>query len=189
MFVVLGLLSGCASAYLDNSVQELTPAEKVAVANRKPVQLLFEFQTKGVENGQATDLVRQTVIDTVQGSGDFSQVSSDPVPGGALLHISINNVPLTDDAYAKGFVTGFTFGLVGNTVGDGYICTADYQSGANAPTVTKTMRDAIYAALGATSGPQHAEKMPGLKEAALAMTHRVVAHLVNDIAGDPSFGK
>ena len=180
------LLSGCATAYLDSSVAELSPSEKVAVAHPQPVQLLFEFKTKGSFNGTATDLLKQTVVDTVQRSGDFSQISTDPVPNGALLHISIDNVPLSDDAFAKGFVTGFTFGLVGSTVGDGYICTADYQAAPNAPVVTKTMRDAIYTSMGATSGPQHAEKMASPKDAAFAMTERVVSHLVNDVANDPS---
>jgi len=40
-------------------------------------------------------------------------VSGDPTSNGALLNVTINNIPLTDNAEAKGFMTGFTLGLVG----------------------------------------------------------------------------
>ena len=106
VFAVL-MLSGCAiSPYLDSGLQELKPEEKVAVASPKPVQMLFEFQTKGVANGQATDFVKGEVLTTVQASGLFTQVGPAPVTDGALLHVVINNVPNTDDAFAKGFTTG-----------------------------------------------------------------------------------
>ena len=129
VFAVL-MLSGCAiSPYVDSGLQELKPEEKVAVASPKPVQLLFEFQTKGVANGQATDFVKGEVLTTVQASGLFTQAGPAPVADGALLHVVINNVPNTDEAFAKGFTTGLTLGLAGNTVTDAYICTVDYLVG------------------------------------------------------------
>jgi hypothetical protein len=188
--VVLTMLSGCASVYVDTNIKELTPAERVSVANPQPVQLLFEFQTKGVQNGQATDLLKDAVWNTVRGSGLFSQVGEGPAANGALLHITINNVPLSDDAFAKGFVTGFTFGLVGNTVGDGYVCTVDYLSGPNAQKITTITRDAIYTSLGATaSTPQHAQKVAGFTEAANLMARKIVGNGLNDLAKAPGFAK
>jgi hypothetical protein len=184
----LATLSGCATAYVDDTLHDLTAAEKVQVAHPQPVQLLFDFQTKGAHNGAATDQLKPTVVTTVQNSGLFSQVSTDPVAGGAVVSVVINNVPLTDDAFAKGFMTGFTFGLVGSTVGDGYICTIDYLPGANGAKITKSMRDAIYATLGATAGtPQHAQKTSGFKEAAEIMTRQVVANTLNEVAKDKGF--
>ena len=117
--VLIAALGGCASFYVDMNLKDVTPANRVAVAKPKPVQLLFEFQTNGVRNVIASEKLRPKVLDTVRASGAFSDVSEAPVPGGALLNITLNNVVLTDDAFAKGFVTGFTFGLVGSTVGDG----------------------------------------------------------------------
>jgi hypothetical protein len=187
MFVALG---GCASFYVDSSLKEVTPADKVAVANPQPVQLLFEFQTKGVRNGQATDMLRDTVTAAVKDSGLFSQVGDQPVANGALVSVTLNNVPLTDDAFAKGFMTGFTLGLVGNTVGDGYICTIDYSAGPSIPKLTITNRNAIYTSLGATSGPkQPADKMKSADEAAKTMTRRTIANGLNDLAKNPDFAK
>lgn len=188
--VLIATLGGCASFYVDMNLKELAPADRAVVAQPKPVQLLFEFQTDGVRNVKVSELLRPKVLEAVRGSGAFSEVSDGPVANGALVSITLNNVPLTSDAYAKGFVTGFTFGLVGNTVGDGYICTVDYRSSPNATKLVKTNRDAIYTSLGATSGPkQEVRKVKSLEEAGSVMAHKVVSNTINDLAKDPAFGK
>lgn len=185
---LLAMLPGCASFYVDSAIQDLKPEEKVAVANPQPVQFLFEFQTKGVPNANGADELKPFVLDTVQTSGLFSQAGADPVSSGALLHITLNNVPLTDDAYAKGFVTGLTLGLAGNTVGDGYICTVTYQAHPGAAEITKQERNAIYTSLGASNGPeQKAEKEPNVLKAVEVMTRRTVALSLNELAKDPAF--
>jgi hypothetical protein len=189
--VMMAGLGGCVTPYVDTSLKDLTPADKVQVANPQPVQLVFEFQTKGTANSQVTDLLKPIVLATVKDSGAFSQISDVPPANGALLHITLNNVELNDtanDAYAKGTVTGLTFGLIGNTVGDGYICTIDYLAGVNAPKITKTLRDAIYTSIGATTTePEHAQKMKSLKEAGEYMTRVVIANGLNELAKDPAF--
>ncbi len=184
----LTLLYGCATPYIDTTLHDLTAAEKVKIANPQPVQLLFDFETKGVHNGRGTDLAKKFAVTAIQDTGLFSQVSNDPVASGAILNVVVNNVPLTDDAYAKGFVTGLTLGLVGNTVGDGYVCTVDYLPGPNGAKISKSMRDAIYASIGATAAmPEHAQKMPGLQQAFEAMIHKLVGNTVNEVAKDQAF--
>ena len=188
VFAVL-MLGGCAiSPYVDNGLQDLRPDEKVAVANPKPVQLLFEFQTKGVENGRATDFIKGEVQATVQASGLFSQLGGTPVPDGSLLHIVINNVGNTDEAVSKGFATGLTLGLAGNTFTDGYICTVDYLAGGTKK-FEQVTRDMIYSNIGAKSAPEHAEKAASLEIAIKTVTRRMVSHALNDLARNPEFPK
>jgi len=189
--VMMAGLGGCVTPYVDTSLKDLTPAEKVQVANPQPVQLVFEFQTKGTANSQVSDLLRPIVLTAVKASGAFSEITDTLPANGALLHITLDNVELNDtvnDAYAKGAVTGLTFGLIGNTVGDGYICTVDYLAGSNAPKITKTVRDAIYTSIGATTTePPHAQKMKGLKEAGEYLTRVIVENGINELVKDPSF--
>lgn len=189
--VMMAGLGGCVTPYVDTSLKDLTPADKVQVVHPQPVQLVFEFQTKGTANSQVSDLLKPIVLTAVKASGAFSDVSDTPPANGALLHITLDNVELNDtvnDAYRKGAVTGLTFGLVGNTVGDGYICTVDYLAGAGAPKITKTVRDAIYTSIGATTTePPHAQKMKSLKEAGEYMTRVVIENGINELAKDPSF--
>jgi hypothetical protein len=178
-------LGGCGTFYVDDQVKEITPADKVAVANPQPVQMLFAFQTKGALNTSATDFLKAEVETTVKNSGLFSTVSTAPAPSGAVVNLTINNVPLSDDAFAKGFVTGFTFGLVGSTVGDGYICTVDYLPAGGGAKITKTVRDAVYTSLGATaSEPPHARKMKSAEEAVKTMARKCLGNPLNDLAKD-----
>jgi hypothetical protein len=189
VLLVAAFLPGCATGfYVDNTLHELTTEEKVKVENPQPVQLLFEFQTKGAPNGRATDMLKEDVRKTVQDSGLFSAVGSEPVPNGAVVNVVLNNVPLTDDAYAKGFATGLTLGLAGTTVGDGYICTVDYLPGGRAPKVSKSLRDALYTSVGANAEkPQNAAKMSNATDAIKLIARKVVGNTLNDVAKDPGF--
>ncbi len=181
------LLGGCASAYLDGSTKEIPTAQFKKPASPAPVQVLFDFQTKGVANAQATALLRDRVIAQVKASGLFSDAGINAVPNGAVLSITVNNVPLTDDAFSKGFVTGLTFGLAGSQVSDGYVCTAIYRASNDAAPLTKQARHAIHTTMGAAATPGNATKMPDHKEAAFQMTSQVVSNLLNDLSHDANF--
>lgn len=145
------LLGGCASAYLDASTKEIPAVQFKKPASPAPVQLLFDFQTKGVPNAQVTAMLRDRVTSQVKASGLFSDVGSAAVPNGGVLSITLNNVPMSDDAFTKGFLTGLTLGLAGTQVGDGYVCTATYRGPNGAAPVVKQARHAIYTTVGATS--------------------------------------
>jgi len=181
------LLTGCASAYLDGATKEIPVAQFKKPASPAPVQVLFDFQTKGVANAQATAMLRERVIGQVRSSGLFSDVSPSAVPNGAVLSITVNNVPLSDDAFSKGFVTGLTFGLAGSQVSDGYVCTASYRASNAATPIVKQVRHAIHTTMGAAATPGNATKMPSLQEAAFQMTTQVVSNLLNDVSQDASF--
>jgi len=188
--VMLGsavFLTGCASPYLDASTKEVSVSQFKKPANTAPVQLLFEFQTKGIANAQATNMMREQVTDQVKSSGLFSTVESGPVSGGASLGITINNVPMTDAALTQGFVTGLTLGLAGSQVTDGYVATATYRTNANAEPIVKKVRHAIHTNLGAAAAPANATKMPDLRAAAMQMSKDVVSNMLNDISQDPNF--
>jgi hypothetical protein len=185
-------LGGCVTFYVDSSITEVPVEQRVKVATPQPVQVLFEFQTKGVANSQATAQIRDIARGAVRESGLFSDVTDIPPPNGALLHITINNVELNDtvnDAAAKGFVTGLTFGLVGSVVGDGYICTLDYVSGPGAPVITTVGRDAIFAAFGTAGPPPNVRKAGGALEAINVIVRRRISIGLNDLAKNSGFPK
>jgi len=181
------MLGGCASAYLDGATKEIPAAQYKKPASPAPVQVLFDFQTKGVANAQATALLRDRVLAQVKASGLFSDAGTSAVPNGAVLSITINNVPMSDDAFSKGFVTGLTFGLAGSQVSDGYICSATYRSSNDAAPLTKQARHAIHTTMGAAATPGNAIKMQDHKEAAFQMTSAVVSNLLNDLSQDANF--
>lgn len=181
------LLGGCASAYLDGTTKEIPTAQFKKPSSPAPVQVLFDFQTKGVANAQATAFLRDRVVAQVKSSGLFSEVGSAAVANGAVLSITLNNVPLSDNAFSKGFVTGLTFGLAGSQVSDGYVCTATYRASNEAAPLTKQSRHAIHTTVGAAATPGNATKMPDHKEAVFQMTTQVVSNALNDLSQDANF--
>jgi len=180
-------LTGCVTPYVDGGVKEISSDTFKKPISPAPAQLIFEFQTKGVLNTQATGFLKTQVTEQVQTSGLFSSVSDAANQSGGLLTITLNNVPVTDDAFAKGFLTGFTFGVVGSTVTDGYVCTVKYFPSGKTEPVVKSTRHAIHTSIGATSGPVNATKMDSLEAAVRAMTRQIVSNALNDLSQDPSF--
>ncbi len=90
---LLGLLSltGCASFYVDTATKEIPAAAYKKPAEPHPVQLVFEFQTKGVTNARATEYLSAQVKDQIKGSGLrtparlFGRCLGRPRLGGAKL--------------------------------------------------------------------------------------------------------
>jgi len=185
-WLALGL-TGCASIYVDTATKEVPVASFKKPATPKPVQFVFDFQTKGVANATATKYLSEQVTMQIKDSGLFSTVQTEPVADGALLSLVINNVPLTEDAASKGFVTGLTFGLAGSQVTDGYICTVKYLPGTQGATISKTARHAIHTVLGAKEDPPNATKAEGIEAAVRTMTREIVSNVLNELSQDPGF--
>jgi hypothetical protein len=180
---------GCATLYVDNALGDTPLSAYHRPATPKPVQTLFVFKTKGVDNVRATTVTRKDVLDTVQQSGLFSAIGPDPVPDGAVLSITVDNVPITSpqEAAAKGFATGLTLGLAGSEVTDGYVCTIEYIPATGANKISVTEHHAIHATIGAHSAPANATRAPTMQEGVKIMLHQVVAAGLKDVSSDPAF--
>jgi hypothetical protein len=174
-------LSACMTphSYVDAKLGDTDYASLKKSIAPQPVQLLVEFQTKGVPNARVTDNVRSQVYEQVAQSGLFSQVSYSSVPSGRKLSITINNVPLTDNAAAKGFGVGLTFGLVGTMVTDGYECTASYVEPGH-DVVTKVVKHAIYTTIGNASGPDGLKAM-SIQQASITALRQLVGKSLEEL--------
>jgi hypothetical protein len=146
-------LSACITphSYVDSTLGEPRYSDLKKPEQPAPIQLLFEFQTKGVSNARATEATKQVVSKQLLQSGLFSQVSFDPVPSGRKLMISIDNVPQSD-ASKKGFTTGLTLGIAGTVVTDEYVCKVSYAEPGH-DLITKEVHHAIYSTIGNASAP------------------------------------
>lgn len=180
-------LTGCATFYVDTATKEVPATAYKKPATPKPVQALFEFQTKGVANAAATKYLSAQVMEQIKSSGLFSELQDTLVADGALLSVVLNNVPLNDDAFSKGFVTGLTFGLAGSQVSDGYILTMKYLPSPQAPAIAKTARHAIHAVLGAKEAPTNGIKMDSMELAVTTMTRQIVSTGLDALSRDPGF--
>jgi len=186
--VALVYLGGCASFYVDGNAPEVPVAQYRKPAAPAEVQLIWEFQTKGVANATATQYLKARVLDQLATSGLFAKVSDAPVASGALLTATVNNVPLSDDAASKGFVAGLTFGIAGQTVGDGYECTLRYTPGRSGATpLEQKSKHVIYTNIGAAGPPAGAQKVASVEEAVTTMLRQLISRTLNPLSQDPAF--
>jgi hypothetical protein len=181
-------LSGCITPrmYVDKTLGDVPAAERAVVAEKRPVQLLFQFQRDGKPNPQATNYLSKKVTELVSTSGLFSQVSSTPVQGGALLSVTLNN--LTEaDAASKGFATGLTLGLAGTSVVDSYVGTVSYAGGTGASPVSKERKHQLYTLVGTGDAPASGLPVKNAEEGVNMIVKQMLDHLLNDLAKDPAF--
>jgi len=177
------LLTGCASFYVDTATKEVASTQFKKIAQPRPVQLSFEFQSNGAPNAQATALLRGQVSDQVLASGLFSSVVADGKS--AMLNVAVNNLPADTAAAAKGFVTGLTFGLAGNVVTDYYECKITYLPAGQSTPVVTTARHAIHTKLGAAGDPANAVKSASVEDAVRTMTRQIVSNALNALSQQP----
>ncbi|HEY2356197.1 MAG TPA: hypothetical protein VGH86_02010 [Phenylobacterium sp.] len=193
MAMALTASPAAAAVFVDATLGDVKPEQKVTVAHPQPVQLLFQFRTKGSPNMQATKALKPQVVDAVKASGLFSEVSDAPVANGAMLNVVIDNVvdPAEQSAAAgQGFATGATLGIAGSTVREHYTSSLDYVSGPDAPKITRTAIHFLFVQLGLLHAgtPENAVKVDGgLKGGVAVVTRQIVSVPLNALAGDPAF--
>jgi hypothetical protein len=181
------LLTGCATQYVDGATKEVLPEQFAKAADPKPVQLVSEFQTKGIANARASAVTKDLIAENVRSAGLFSEVSDSPKAGMGVLTVVVNNVPLTDDAAAKGFMAGLTFGLAGQQVTDGYVCTVSYlPPGASSP-IVKTAKHAIHTTIGASGAPPNSYKAKDSLDAVRTMLRQVMSVALSELSHDADF--
>ena len=74
------LVAGCANFYVDKGLPEVAASELKAPSKPRPVQLFFQFETKGSANARATELLKAQVVDLVTRSGLFAAVQDASIP-------------------------------------------------------------------------------------------------------------
>ncbi len=167
--------------FVDNTLGDVAPEQVVQVSEPKPAQLLFQFQSNGAANARATQFLNSHVTEHVTARGAFSAVSTTPAEGGAIVSITINNIP-QENAASQGFVTGLTFGLRGTVVSDYYVATLEYVSGPDATPISIVARHTLYTAVGRADAPPNATQARNADEAVLTIMRQLVQRMLNDLA-------
>ena len=183
--------AAAAAEYVYDGLPDVKPEDRALVAQPQPVQLLFQFKTRGAPNARGTKYLRDVVVETVKNSGVFTDVSDGPTPNEAVLSVDIDNIAAPkdmQDAEGKGFTTGLTLFMAGNNVVDHFECTVTYVAGPGAPMITRKAQHAMITQIGLINkAPPHAVKVGAIKDAAFVMARQIVSNPLNDLAKDPGF--
>lgn len=185
--VLIASHPAAAAPYVDRTLGDLPPEQRVRVAEPAPVQLLYTFQTNGEPNGRAANHTRARIAEAVRASGLFASVSNEPVPGGAVLSITLNNVFDRGAATRRGIRTGLTFGLAGTTVTDHYEVTFEFLPREQSATFRSSVSHAIHTTIGRERAPENGIRARNLNEAIGTVIRQSVAHGLNRLALEQAF--
>jgi hypothetical protein len=176
-----------AAPYVDRTLGELPLEQRVRVREPRPVQLLYTFQTNGTPNGRVANHTRAWIVEAVGTSGLFDSISNEPVPGSAVLSITMNNRGDIGAAARRGFRAGLTFGLVGTMVTDHYEFTFEFIPGEGGTPLRSSVEHAIHSTIGRRSAPENGDRARNNNEALASVIRQSVAHGLNRLALNPAF--
>lgn len=179
-------IAHAARFWVSNELGDVAEADAASVSAPQPVQLIFQFKTNGAANARATNYLKDQITQLVTESGFFSEVSASPVASGAIVSVTIDNIPQADAA-SRGFATGLTFGLAGTTVADFYEASVEYVPSASGATVRKEARHTLFTTIGRTEPPANTTQAQNAEQGIRTLTRQLVTHMLNDLARDPAF--
>lgn len=146
-------LTGCMSAYVENKA----PAISDVKASSQPTSVKVEVEayTNGDKNDNLQQKIQPKAVETLVNTKVFTV---DPAAA-ATLKLKVSEDANKGAAFAKGFLTGFTFFLIGTTSEADY--TMDVSLIENGSTVfNKQYTEKAYITAGATAGtPDNSKKV------------------------------
>ncbi|MDD2762470.1 MAG: hypothetical protein PHE83_00695 [Opitutaceae bacterium] len=150
-------LSGCIipKGYIDPTFRTATYKDVQSSAHPVPVKVNISFAADGTPVPRAKDIADRKVSRLLESTKVFAK---DPAAA-ASLEIRIQNLGDAGEAFAKGFATGFTFGLVGSHVVDRYEMTVVYRPSAGAAFEGK-YNHALHSTVGLKSAPEGMQPVP-----------------------------
>jgi hypothetical protein len=177
--------------FVDNSLGDVKPEERVTVTTPQPVQLIFEFQRDGKAVPAAVKQIKPMILDALKERGIFSEVSDKPAASGAILSIVINNVVNKEELARlkkKAFGAGLSFGLGSGVVAtDRYFISFELIPATSKPSIKAMVEHAIHMKYGNTSAEIPGTQVKNVVEAVRGMVKQSVAKGVNVLVADPGF--
>jgi hypothetical protein len=177
--------------YIDNSLGEVKPEERVTVTAPQPVQLIFEFQRDGKAVPAAVKQVKPMILEALKERGLFSEVSDKPTANGALLSIVINNVINKEELAKlkkKAFGAGLSFGLGSGVVAtDRYFVNFELIPATDKPAIKAALEHAIHMKFGKANAEIPGTEVKKAMDAVRGMVKQSVSKGMNVVVADPGF--
>ncbi|MEW5787265.1 MAG: hypothetical protein AB1899_05370 [Pseudomonadota bacterium] len=180
------LLSGCMpKSFVDPGMY--TGGLKTAPKIDKPIPVTLSVAgyINGSESSMATSVWKRRFSKALDVAQVLVPAGEGQAPQGNL-NIQMDNVGDMGQAVGKGFVTGFTLGLVGSTVTDGYVMKSSYTT-ADGRKSEHEYRHAIHSMLGAGANPPEGVETMSPMEAVDLVVDDLVAQMLREMQTDKMF--
>lgn len=161
---VLPVCTGCLLTRYYIDPQQVSVGEPLVTPSDQPCEVTIdvELQSNGSRRFKWAGYgARKKISEAIVSSGVFAKAKDDSDPNVGHLHVVVNDTHTVGDlavASTKGFVTGYTLGLIGNNVAANNEITMTYEPPVGEP-VTRTYNRTMYAAIGLWSAPEGKERV------------------------------
>lgn len=150
------------------------------------VRLVVKFLRRSQRDPEVELSLRKQVEEITNNTGLFVIKEDSASSTSPTLTISLEN--LSNDVLntAKSIPNALSFGLIGNTYVNRYVCTAEYRSGLQATTIVGTAEHVIFITRGLKKPPADSERSPNFLAAFAKMSEQVVSRALQNLAADPA---
>jgi hypothetical protein len=178
-------MTGCVApkSYVDPNFGKATYADVKNVEKQYNTQVTVEFQ----RNGEKFKAANQEVLNHVERTLRATRVvTPSKVETDYSIKVTVNNLADMDEAVAKGFGTGLTFGAVGSTVTDYYEVTIEYidKSGTS---VSKNYKHALHTTIGNEKAPFDSVMPTTPSDAFGTVVEQVLLNFIVEMQKDDKF--
>lgn len=177
--VVALALTGCIApqSYVDPAFGKAAYTDITKVDQQYNVKVDIEFQRNGVAYPGANQEVRHHVERTLKATG---VILPTPENSKIAIKVTMNNIADMDDAFAKGFGAGLTFGAAGTVVSDFYEIKIEYTDASGSVTA-KNYKHALHTAIGNTDAPVENVKPTDPAIAVGVIVEQIMLNFVKDM--------
>lgn len=176
--------------FVDGNLKDVSASQIERLERPRPVQLLFAYKERDLVDPNISDLLAQDVEKVISSSGLFTAVNSGPATGGAIVNITIERFKDTDAEIARGIAAGLSFGVVGSTRTDPFVCKVDYIAAPGTQKFTTDVRHAIYLPFGVVDfRPKGMVLAKSWRDALRTVTRQSVTASLKQLSQSPDFRK
>lgn len=176
------MIAGCSEHYVDPNFSLATYDDIQPVAERHKTYIEAVFITfNGESHEKLSASVKNHAVRALRSTGTLTIVEEET----ADVHIKLKmeNVVSAGElagAVAKGMVTGFTLGLVGTAVTDGYVMTITYSDPEHGELV-KEYKHALHTTIGAKEAPFKNAQSQSVDDAIATIIEELMLNFVHDM--------
>ena len=185
LLIAVIMMAGCSEHYVDPNFSLAEYDDIKPVAERHKVHITAVFIAgNGSTIEKLSAAVKNHAERALRATGALTMAPEEAADIRIKLRLeNVLSVADVAEATAKGMVTGFTFGLIGSAVTDGYVMTITYSDPEHGELV-KEYKHAIHSTIGMKGAPFENVPSKSMDDAIATVIEELMLNFVHDMQKD-----